>query len=234
MGIDWGGGGDDSKSSTTISVCCLQNNDTVHVLYMERLPLSMSIQDQISRILYLIKRFEPKLVAHDYNGEGASREVLLTQAGVALNRIVPFSYGVAASKNIITYEANKSGYRKSYFIDKPRSLVVMAHMIKGKKILFPSYASMSLDTEAVETSSDNLMSDFLNLVEERRDNPRGSDIVLVSKIAETFDDFAHSTNFAASALWYTQGAYPNVAEALQMELDVKTVAKLFPKNPDWS
>jgi hypothetical protein len=106
-------------------------------------------------------------------------------------------------------------------------------MIKGKKIIFPKYSSMSLDTESQDTSSDNLMSDFLNLVEDRRDNPRGSDIVLVSKIADTFDDFAHSTNFAASALWYTQRQYPNVAEALKMEMDAKTVAKLYPKKLDW-
>jgi len=228
LGIDWGGGGEDSKSSTTITLATL-SGEIGECLYLERIPPTVGIQEQIQRVMQLVTRFAPTFVAHDYNGEGAAREVLLIQAGIPINRLVPFSYGVSAKSAIVSYSKNKKGYRSCYFLDKPRSLTTLCHMIKGGKVTFPRYDTLTSTggTGKVGLGDTNHLDDFLNLVEDRRNNPRGTDIVLVSKVAGTFDDFAHSTNFALTALWFSSGAYPNISEALNIQMSEEDYARIY-------
>jgi hypothetical protein len=220
MGIDWGGGGDDSPSFTVITLCGFRHgSDVAECFYAVRLSKNLDSLNQCGQVQMYWDLFRPDYIAHDFGGAGAEREALLVGMGIPPERIIPFQYCYSPNKDVISYNDDNvyQGTRKAYSMDKPRSLVVMCSMIKAGKITFPNYNDM-----------EHLTSDLLNLMEERTPRPRGSDQILITTVVDKSDDFAHALNFAASSLWYTNGAYPDVAEAMALRI---TIEQLKASNP---
>lgn len=220
MGIDWGGGGDDSPSFTVITLCGFKHgSDVAECFFAIRLSKNLDSLNQCGHVQMYWDMFRPDFIAHDFTGAGSEREALLVGMGIPADKIIPFTYCFSPNNDVITYDDSGAytGTRRSYHIDKPRSLVVLCSMIKAGKINFPNYKDM-----------EHLTSDLLNLMEERTARPRGSDQILIKTVADKSDDFAHALNFAASGLWYTQGQYPNVAEAMALRI---TIEQLKASNP---
>jgi hypothetical protein len=223
LGVDWGGGGDNSQSFTTIAIVGQRPGmDAVECIYCEKLNRNLNPGQEVKVVLDYFKMFNPTFLTHDYNGDGATREVLLVQSGLPQQRIIPFGYAFSPNKSIITFIKAKVGYRSCYEIDKPRSIVVLCTMMKAKKVLLPEWES-----------SKDVSCDFLNLIEKRQAHPRGSDIMLVDKIAGESDDFVHALNYASSGIWYSQQQYPNIAEAMNLKLNKEDLEKIDPRNPNW-
>lgn len=223
MGIDWGGGGDESESYTAIALAGLSpNGEAIETFYVTRLNRNYMPDQEVASVLNMIKMFNPQLIAHDYGGAGYLRETALIQAGIPANKIVPYTYVFSASKNVITYNAAKSGNRSSYSIDKPRSLLILCTMMKAKKVLIPNFANTK-----------DLLTDFLNLVEDRQERARGSDVYIVTKVPGTSDDLVHAMNYACSCIWYSRQKYPDIAEAMHIKLSQDEMNKISPAKPRW-
>jgi len=229
MGIDWGGGGHESQSYTAMVVAGLRpGSDVIEVLYYEKLSRTLPPEHETVWILDMIRKFNPQFVAHDYGGAGNLRELMMIQAGVPLEKIIPYTYVASAKKPVITYDASKdSGTRSSYSIDKARSIVTLCTMMKAGKVLLPLRE---------EKDENDAMNDLLNLNEDRQERPRGSDVILVSKTAGTSDDTAHALNYACACLWYAGRGYPDLAEAMRIKLSQKDISMISPKKirlSDW-
>jgi hypothetical protein len=95
-------------------------------------------------------------------------------------------------------------------------------MMKAHKVYLPDWESSKNDTE-----------DFLNLVEQRQERTRGSDVILIDKTPEKPDDVVHAVNYVCSTIWYTNQKYPNIAEANAMRLSQLEINKIAPKVPNW-
>lgn len=229
MGIDWGGGGHESQSFTAVVIAGTRpGTDCIEVLYYDKLSRTLPPEEETMWLLELIKKFTPHFVAHDYGGAGNLRELLMIQAGVPLEKIIPYTYVASAKKPVIYFEAsNDAGTRSSYSIDKARSLVTLCTMMKAGKVLLP------LREERDETDA---MNDLLTLNEDRQERPRGSDINLITKTAGTSDDTAHALNYACSCLWYSGNGYPDLAEAMKIKLSQADAARVSPQKlrlSDW-
>jgi len=208
MAIDWSGGGESGKSTTAIAICCQKPfDDVVKVVRLIRLPRAMTPEDEIARIIPLIKKYKVWRIAHDYAGGGNIRESALVTAGIPRDRIAPFSYGWFPSGAVITEHCADVGSRNTYNIDKSRSLYIMSQMIRSKKILLPS----------IDESKWHL--DFLALTEEPLKRPMGGDRKFVGRARGGIDDIAHAVNFGASALWYLQRSYPKIVLPTSYTMD---------------
>jgi hypothetical protein len=225
LGIDWGGGGDESESYTAIALAGVRPaHDLVEILYATKLHKGLDPAQETQLILDLVTKFQPEFIAHDYGGAGNVREIMMIQAGVPAARVVPYTYSVTAHKEVIFYKPPVHGSRKTYMIDKPRSLVTLCSMMRAGKIKLPAWS---------EKAEDNMFLDFLNLGQEVQERPRGSDVVLVTKVPDSCDDICHAVNYAASCIWYSQGRYPDLAEALQIKLSDKDISSIAPRLPEW-
>lgn len=226
MGIDWGGGGSDSKSFTSISIVGLRTgSDVLDTIYLKILPQSMDPTKEITEILHLVQVFNPAKIGHDYGGAGYLREVLLIHAGISPDRIMPFTYVVSPSKQVITYNPGVKGTRTSYSIDRSRSIITLCAMMKAGKVRTPNYESFKHE-----------LADFLVIFEDRQERLRSSDLVLIDKVAGAADDTVHSLNYACSTIWYYHQKYPNLAEANEIRLSKEEIARIAPKNitvDDW-
>jgi hypothetical protein len=102
-------------------------------------------------------------------------------------------------------------------------------MMKAGKVRIPSWESCQHCPKTGET----LMEDFLNLLEERQERARGSDILLVTKNPGSSDDMVHALNYACSSLWYMNRGYPNVAEAMEIKISQEELNMISPDKPNW-
>jgi hypothetical protein len=222
LGIDWSGGGNLSNSFTTVAVVGTRpGSEVLDCIYAERLRPGLFPEQEAEHIAALIGRFTPQFIAHDYGGAGYVRESMLRQAGVGLDRIVPLTYVFASGKNIIVRQAATGGSRSSYSLDKARSLAVMVTLIRNKKIGLPDYEQCS--------RHGNVLDDLLNLIEVPKEMPRGDVVYLIGRKPRRPDDFAHSLNFACSAIWFLRGSYPKLADVGKYELNPELVAQAFPE-----
>jgi hypothetical protein len=144
-------------------------------------------------------------IGMDYGGQGNVQETLLVSRGWPLERIVPFTYAVMApTRPIVFYNPPAGrGVRSSYTLDKPRSLLLLCEMIKRGFVKLPS---------GDRYLNDHLR-DFLNIMEESIDNPRGSPRKLVKRMARRTDDVVHAINFLVMSLLHSTQAWPKMAEA---------------------
>lgn len=221
MGVDWGGGGEKETSFTTIAL--LGYNPTqarYEVHYCERFPIGMTHDDEARRIMYIFREAGCMFFAHDYGGSGSVRETLMVQSGLPLDIIVPFMYTHSASRNIVVYNAPGHGeFRGYYSLDKTRSLVLQAMCIKSKLIVLPEYES-----------SKSVTRDFLALVEDKREMPRGPDVMLIKRIPKQSDDFAHALNYATCALWHRYELWPDLSAVQGLKLSEEQLNFANPPN----
>ena len=202
LGVDWSGFGSKEKSTTAVTLnLAFPGTDQIHVPFMERLNLGADAIAEANRLKHLFRIFKCDYFAHDFSGAGTIREALMSQMGINARKFIPFDIVHAPiRKSIISFYKPPGSGRSCYNIDKTRSLMVLFQMIKAKKILFPAWEHCKQE-----------VSDLLNITQETRSNPRGSDFIIMDKAPETTDDFTHSVNFGCSTIWHSSGKYPKMA-----------------------
>ena len=216
MGIDWGGGGAKGISHTTVAILGHRPDGKSDVIFGERLTDAGDHAGEAGMILHYFRAFGCTLIAHDFGGAGAVRETLLLQAGVPMTQIFPAAYVRASAANMVTFkEPSGAATRPFYSVDKARSLVLICQMIKHGFIRFPRFDTW-----------EDLATDFLALVEDKHEVPRGPDAYLITSKANRSDDFAHSVNFAAVSWWYYNKSYPDLASKVGLRLTPEQVAAL--------
>jgi len=224
MNVDWGGQGIEETSYTTVAIIGRKPGTMkLDVIYMERLTTGYNHEEEAQLLLKYFRIFRCQFMAHDYAGAGAAREAIMVQAGLPYKSIIPFNYVRATVKPIISYNAPKANTPRHYYsLDKTRSLVITCASIRSREIVFPRYESCQ-----------HLMSDFLNLIEERRDKPGGADVYLVTRIPKRPDDMAHSVNFGAMGFYHRMGTFPNLAAANDVALTQEQMDFEEPEDANW-
>jgi hypothetical protein len=216
LGIDWGGGGRESFSSTAFAFLGLRNDsDRIDCLFAGRLNRSLRPEYEARLFAELMKKVQPTFLAHDYTGAGNIREVTLIYAGITQNLIIPFSYCLSSSHDVVTWADAGTGSRSSYMIDKSRSLRTLAAMLRYGKIALPAFSGLDRG---------GLVDDLLALFEDVQHRQHGSDLILVRKTQNKFDDFAHALNIGCSALWTSAGTYPSVTDFIKPVAESDVVA----------
>lgn len=204
VGVDWHGGGLLSDSFTSIAVVGLRKDgDVLDVLYGERLSKMWTPAQEADYILYWVNGVGADCFAFDNGGAGFLRLEMMKQRGL-LNRLnlitVPFNYVRPHSGDIVNYNAAKREADMAYYtLDKSRSLAVGSQAIKDARLRLPPFDQ---DDESA------YQRDWLALREDPRKSLGGEVVILIIKKPGVPDDFAHATNFAASAIWDHYGAYP--------------------------
>jgi len=223
LGVDWGGGGALENSFTALAIVGVcPGSDKLDTLYCERFPMTMTPIDEIRTILTYATTFRVSYIGHDYGGAGNLREVLLLQAGVDPELIVPYTYVNAVRQEVVKYNKPGTGQRASYSIDKPRSLAIVVNMIKAGKITLPQF-----------DRSYDITKDLLALQEEVREMPRASDVYLIVKAPKKTDDFAHALNYACSTIWHIKDCYPSLMDSHKYTIDADTQNMVNPANVNW-
>ena len=209
MGVDWSGFGENGLSTTVCVIAAtFPGEDAVRVLYVERLAMGADAEADARYLRSIFNAANLQFFAHDFSGAGTIREALMSQMGMNSKKFIPFDIvNAPVRKKIIAFHKPADGGRSCYNIDKTRSLMVMFQMIKTKKIIFPNW-----------DDSKTVISDLLNIMQESRSNPRGSDFMIMDKVPGTMDDCAHAVNFACSTIWHSSGRYPNMAPQISKEV----------------
>lgn len=226
--VDWGGGGVDFESTTCFTAAGVRPDNSIDVIYMERLLRNISDHQEMERVATLFKRFGCGYFAHDYAGAGRKADTLLRQAHfVSDNLIYPFTYVPTGAKNLVVYHPpSEQSFRYYYAYDKTWSISLMLALIKAGRIRFPKY-----DEELKK-----LFEDFTNLVEEKRERVAGNDMYLIKRATKKPDDAVHSTNFAMGTIFHVMDWFPDIAENFRSNLSQAQVKALQPEGlriRDW-
>lgn len=201
LGVDWSGGGQLTDSYTALAVLgprMRAGRLEVDVLFTQRLDKGMSPEEESGYIKHVIETAGCRYVAHDFTGAGYLREVMLNQSGVTSEATLPMNYTVSARADIVWFHEEQSASRRYYSLDKPRSLALLAAMIRQRHIRLHRFSPQQATP----------LNDLLALVEKPRENASGSVFYLIGRAANRPDDCAHAINFAANAIWYLLEAYP--------------------------
>lgn len=202
LAVDWSGGGSKEESLTALAVLGVLNTGRIEVMWMKKYPHSADYYADAMRVIQAYKQFGCALLAHDFGGAGDGREQILVHAGFPLEKIVPITLVRAHAQKAMLYynEPKEEHVRHSYSLDKARSIVYTCELIKSGYILFPKFIS-----------SESCIRDFLALVEETIQTPRGSDIFLIGKSQGVPDDVAQSVNLGVAAIYHRLQKWPNIA-----------------------
>jgi hypothetical protein len=121
---------------------------------------------------------------------------------------------------------DQTGQRDYYQLDKARTLTQCCQLIKFQQITF-------FRTQG-DTAAQSLLNDFLSLVEDMVDSRSGSDIftIIRDKTAGP-DDFAHSVNMGACALFWQRDKWPDLAALAGLEVDASLLHEIGHNSPDW-
>lgn len=209
LGVDWGGGGEEEVSFTTAALVGLNaHTGKVECHFAFRFHSAFSHDEEAKELLRIFRGAGCHIFAHDYGGAGRVRETLMIQAGLPLDRIMNFVYVGNSTRNLVYYNAPHQGeIRGFYSLNKAGSLVLQATCIKAGVVLLPEYQS-----------SKDVTHDMLNLIEDKHEMPKGSDIFLIRRRPKTSDDFAHSLNFACVAMWHAEQQYPDLSAIQNIKL----------------
>lgn len=206
LGVDWGGGGETGVSFTTLALMGLRPDGKIDVLWGKRLLTPNDHMREAREIRHWVNYFGVDLMPHDYTGAGIVRETVLIQAGMTEEHIMPIQYVRAASKSLLrVVEATPIHARRHWRLDKTRSLLYTCEAIKLGMIRFFKYDYKSEDDRG-------LLNDFLSLVSEKTETRLAGEIYTIIRNPMRTDDFAHSCNLGAAAIWHAHG-WPNFAEA---------------------
>ena len=207
MGVDWGGGGESGVSYTAIAIVGHHPNGKSDVIYAEKLVNIGGHVEEARRVLHLFSAFRCSVLAHDFAGSGSVRETILIQMGFDPKQLMPMCYMGSLGRNVVTYHPPQGASTRAYYnVHKARSLVLLCQCIKYGVIRFPQY----------ETWQEHA-SDFLALVEDKRQRDFGADVYVVTRKAGSSDDVAHAVNFATLAHWHANGAYPNLSNHISVQ-----------------
>jgi hypothetical protein len=220
MGVDWSGGGALGKSFTAGCILGVRpGSERLDCLYAFRLPMGLKPEDEAAIIMKYMNDFGCMLLAHDYTGAGYLREVILSNAGIASEKLIPFTYSFVPKKDIISLYAPADGARQSYILDKARSLAIMCGLVRSKMITLPKMR---------DKDNHPVITDLLALVEDPKEMPRGGVAYLIQRSPDKSDDFAHALNMASSAIWKIRGRYPNIVDVSRYAMSKSTLEEIDP------
>jgi len=211
VGIDFGGRGrekstdnDDFISNTAMAIANLTPNGVIDISYLYKVPYSVDPTSETEIAVHIAQASRAAYIALDYGGQGNVQESLIRSRGWPEEKIVPFTYAVMApSKPIVFFNPPQvRGVRSSYTLDKPRSLLLLCELVKRGMVRLPN------DPKYL----DDHLKDFLNLIEESMDNPRGSPRRLVKRASRRTDDVVMAINYAVMAIYHAVG-WPELASA---------------------
>lgn len=208
LGADWGGGGEEGVSYTAIALVGLDATGVIECHFAYRFDARYTHDEEAKELLRIFRGAGCHIFAHDYGGAGSVRETLMIQAGLPLEKIMNFSYVRATTRNIVHYtEPHPGEVRGFYSVDKARALVLQATCLKAGLIKLPNYKE-----------SIGVTQDMTNLLEDKHEMPRGSDIYLIRRKPKTSDDFAHALDFACLAVWHATQKYPDLSAVRGIKL----------------
>lgn len=222
LSIDWSGGGAKEESLTAFSILGLTHQGDVEVIWMKKYHHSADYMDDAARAIQAFKSGLCHYLVHDAAGQGIAREQILIHAGMPKDKIIPVAYVSAmAGKTMMRYNPPDSGNnRKTYSLVKNRSIAFVCELIKQGKLKFPEWES-----------SQACSRDFMALVEETMQTPRGSDIYLINKAQGIPDDMAHSVTMGTCALYYHVQQWPDLADTVR-GISLRALAEADPSAAD--
>jgi hypothetical protein len=211
-GVDWGGGGVKRgrsdftmQSYTTVAVCGLTSNGRIEVIYGYRSNTPYDHVREAKLIMKISSTFGCHLIAHDFTGAGTTRETILAQAGVPLNRIVPVAYTGGLKGNLIKFEpASETLPRDHYMLDRNRSLSFLCQFIRSGVVRF-------FQDDYRGAHDPGVLRDFLTLIEDKKDSAAGRGQYKILRDPSGPDDFAHSVNIASMVAYQLQGKWPDLS-----------------------
>lgn len=216
LSADWGGGGlkggKTVTSWTVYTVMGWSNQGTIDVLYSFRSLTPHDAERESVILLDLLRKFKISLFVHDFNGAGRYREHAVVDSGWPYERIAPMWYvGSMANHIVKLVPESDMAPRTIYRVDKPRSLSITCGEIRKQRIRFFKY-------DFKNPGDPGVMHDFLSLVEDKTDSRIGRDIYTIIRKSNQPDDFAHTVNMGACALWYQSGNWPDLSIASKYEI----------------
>jgi hypothetical protein len=219
LSIDWSGGGSDEVSLTAMSILGMRTDGRIEVCWMKHYPHTTNWTEDALRVRKVFNEGNCSFLCHDFGGAGVGREQILINAGFPMEKLIPITYVYASGNKALMYynPPAKNNVRSSYSLDKPRSLIYVCELIKAGHILFPRWETSAKDLE-----------DFVALVEETTQTPRGSDIHLISKAQGLPDDMAHSVNLGVCATYHRIQQWPDISQLIT-NYSKETLAEM---NPD--
>jgi hypothetical protein len=232
--VDWGGGGvKNGKSNllynsyTSIAVLGLSPEGEFHVIYGFRSLHPFDHVREAQIILGIMNKFQCSHLVHDYTGAGTVRETIIHQAGLPANRIVPVVMQGAARGGLFQYVAATDLHPRAHFrCDKPRSLVLTCQLIKSNFVRFFQFDGNNRDKKG-------LISDFLNLIEEKSGNGNHETYKIIKDAAGP-DDFAQAVNIGIMSLCQLSGRWPDLAKYARAEISEAALAAASPSMiKDW-
>lgn len=241
LSVDWGGGGGQVRgaasktgeqkrertSFTTLAVMGMTPDGKTDVLWGYRSVRTHDWEWEAGLCLQAMQEFKCSHIVHDYSGAGEGRLVLLYQSGLPPRNIINVRYQGFGHNIINFHEATDDHPHDWYALDKSRSLVTTCMAIKYGMIRFFKYDYQSADNPG-------LLEDFLALIEEKVDSRLGSDAYVIVRNPNKPDDFAHSVNMGACALWNMTKRWPNIAAAAKFKISKAAMKHIHPVSQvDW-
>lgn len=241
VSIDWGGGGGVLRSSgaksseqkrertsfTTMAVMGITADGKVDVIWGHRSTRTHDWEYEARLSLEALTRFKCSHIIHDYSGAGEGRLVMLYQGGIMPANIINMRYQGFGHSIMNFHEATEDHPHDWYSVDKSRSIVTTCMAIKYGLIRFFKYDYLSADQPG-------LLEDFLALIEEKINRQSGSDVYTIVRNPNKPDDFAHSVNMGACALWWMTKKWPKIAEAAKFKIAKSVLRHVNPvEQVDW-
>ena len=234
---DWGGGGTHGGKNviswTVFTIMGRKGSGEIDVIYSHRSRTPHDVDREAALGIRLLNLFKPHYFVHDFNGAGRYREQAIINAGYPFERVIPIWYVPSLAQQIMKFvDVSNINARALYRLDKPRSLVLTCSQIRHGNIKFFKYDGNQPDDSGV-------MDDFLALKEDKLDSRLGRDVYTIIRESNRADDFAHTVNMGACALWELatiaagQNLWPNLGVTARFAIDEELMQLLSPANPQW-
>ena len=212
VSVDWGGGGVSKgksdlalQSYTAIAVCGLTPDGHIDIIYGYR---SMTPNDhalEAKLINGIMHAFSCSHIVHDYTGAGSVRETILTQSGIAFNRLLPVAYTGPAKGGLIIFKPITPRHpRAHYTMDRNRALSYCCQFIKSGVIRFFQY-------DYKGSTDPGLLHDFLHLIEDKAESGTGRDSFKILRDPAGPDDFAQAVTMGTMMLFQMGQRWPDLA-----------------------
>lgn len=242
LSIDWGGGGgrvSNNRSNkqgeqqrlrtsfTTLGVLGQTADGKVDVIWGHRSLRTHDFEYEAKLCVEAVEMFQCSHIVHDYSNAGEGRLVLFYQAGIPPSNIINMRYHGLGHNRMNFHEPTDDNPHAWYSLDKAQTLVTTCLCIKYGLVRFFQYDYRKADDAG-------LLHDFLALIEEKVDSRLATDVYTIVRNPNASDDFAHSVNYGACALWWMSGRWPNVAAAAKFEIPRHVLKHLHPvARVDW-
>jgi hypothetical protein len=223
VSVDWGGGGETEISRTVMAVMGMRPDGTIDVLHAVRFEVANDYPHEVAGIFRAMRRFGATHLVHDFGGQGAVREHIMTTAGLPLQQIVPVAYVGTLNAGIMRFvpENPDLGTRSYHQLHKARAFLQTCELIRRQRIRFFKY-------DFIDSDRPGLINDFLSLVEHTIEGASGRSSYSIRRSAtkDAKDDFANAVNIGACALFEMSGSWPDLADITDITVDPDIIARI--------